>query len=277
MDVLYCGDGKMADGLLISVLSLLRTVQEPLHVHILTAHITVGMKEYRPVNDETVELLLQQVQQVDSANTVVKHDVTELFNMEPPLANMDTIFTPNCVLRLFADQVPDLPDRILYLDTDVVSRRDCSEFYHQNMDGIELAGTLDYYGRWFFHNRGIRFDYLNSGVLLLNLKEIRRTGLFERARRLCVTTQMFMPDQSALNRLVTEVRIMPRRYNDQRRLHADTVFQHFTTSFRLWPWVHTLTVKPWQVTAVHDQLKLHEYDDVLDEYDRLEPQLKDKN
>lgn len=243
MDVLYCGDAKMADGLLISVLSLLHNVREPLHVHVLTAHITVGTKEYQPLSDDTVAVVRRQMRRVNSANTVTKHDVTALFNMEPPLANMDTIFTPNCMLRLFVDQVPDMPDRLLYLDTDVVCRRDCGEFYHQDMAGIELAGVLDYYGRWFFHNHGLRFDYLNSGVLLLNLKEIRRTGLFERARRLCVTTQMFMPDQSALNRLVTAARIMPRRFNDQRRLHADTVFQHFTTSFRLWPWVHTLTVK----------------------------------
>jgi len=80
---------------------------------------------------------------------------------------------------------------------------------------------------------------------------------------------MFMPDQSAINSLAVHKRLMSRRYNEQRRLRANTVFQHFTTSFRLFPWVHTLTVKPWQVADVHSKLKLHEYDDILTEYEKL--------
>jgi len=42
--------------------------------------------------------------------------------------------------------------------------------------------------------------------------------------------------------------------------------QHFTTSFRFFPWIHTVTVKPWQVDMVHKKLKLFEYDDLLNEY-----------
>jgi hypothetical protein len=49
------------------------------------------------------------------------------------------------------------------------------------------------------------------------------------------------------------------------------VLQHFTTSFRLLPWVHIVTVKPWEIDRVHEELKLHEYDDLLDEYGRLLP------
>lgn len=61
--------------------------------------------------------------------------------------------------------------------------------------------------------------------------------------------------------------ILPRKYNEQRRLHADTVLQHFTTSFRLFPWFHTVSVKPWNRYGLHNTLRLHEYDDLLAEYD----------
>ena len=54
---------------------------------------------------------------------------------------------------------------------------------------------------------------------------------------------------------------MSRKYNDQRRLHKDTVIQHFTTTFRLFPWFHSLTVKPWDVERLHSVLKNYEYDD----------------
>ncbi len=179
---------------------------------------------------------------------------------------MQTRFTPFCMLRLYADQVEELPERLLYLDNDVVCRMDITEFYHQELEGIDFAGVLDYYGGWFFRKHLFRRDYVNSGVLLLNMDRIRRTGLFTKCRERCRTKKMFMPDQSALNKLAETKRICPRRYNEQRSLHADTALQHFTTSFRFWPWLHTVTVKPWQVEQVHEQLKLYEYDSILQEY-----------
>lgn len=39
MNILYCGDKNIADGLMISTLSLLRTVREPLHITVLTMEI----------------------------------------------------------------------------------------------------------------------------------------------------------------------------------------------------------------------------------------------
>ena len=78
-----------------------------------------------------------------------------------------------------------------------------------------------------------------------------------------------MPDQSALNKLATAKRLEARRYNEQRKLREDTVFQHFTTGFRFFPVFHVLTVKPWQFDRVHEKLKLHEYDDLFAEYKQL--------
>lgn len=78
-----------------------------------------------------------------------------------------------------------------------------------------------------------------------------------------------MPDQSALNKLATVKRLDARRYNEQRRLQEDTVFQHFASTFRFFPVFHVLTVKPWQFDCVHEKLKLHEYDDLFAEYQSL--------
>lgn len=83
-----------------------------------------------------------------------------------------------------------------------------------------------------------------------------------------------MPDQSALNKLVTSYQLVPRRFNEQRKLHNDTVFQHFTTSFRFFPLLRMITVKPWQVDRVYQQLKIHDYDDILDKYQQLVTQMK---
>ncbi|MCD7775790.1 MAG: glycosyltransferase family 8 protein [Firmicutes bacterium] len=273
MNILYCGDGGTKDGLLISVLSLIKNVDEPLHIYIMTMELSHGGRTFDAVPAGVVSYLDSLLKEKNPESSALLIDAGKYFGSCPPTANMDTRFTLYCMLRLYADMVDGIPDRILYLDIDVVVRDDITEFYYQDMECHELAGVLDHYGKWFFRNSPFRFDYLNSGVLLLNMKMIRETGLFEACRQRCAEREMFMPDQSALNKLSRSKKILPRKYNEQRRLKADTVMQHFTTSFRFFPWLHPLTVKPWQVERVHRELKLHEYDDILAKYEALSPEL----
>lgn len=266
MNILYCGDKNIGDGVLLSVLSLTKHVQEPLHIYILTMRYAAGDKTYECLPRSFADALDRRVKAQNADSTVTWIDASMLFAAQPPTANLGTRFTPCCMLRLYADQIAALPDRILYLDNDVLCRADITDFYAQDMDGCELCGVLDHYGKWFFQKNLCKFDYLNSGVLLLNLAEIRKTGLFARCRDRCATKQMFMPDQSALNKLAARKKTAPRRYNEQRKLQKDTVLQHFTTSFRFLPWFHAVSVKPWQIDRMHGVLKLHEYDGLLSEY-----------
>ena len=141
---------------------------------------------------------------------------------------------------------------------------------------MNLLGSLDYYGKWFFKNKKIKFNYINSGVLLLNLEKIRKTKLFKRAREMCKEKKMFMPDQSSINKLSVGKKIEQRKYNEQRRLKKDTVFQHFTTSFRLLPFFHKVTIKPWNIDKVHKKLKIFEYDDILYGYMSIQKEIKER-
>ena len=141
---------------------------------------------------------------------------------------------------------------------------------------MNLHGSLDYYGKWFFKNKKIKFNYINSGVLLLNLEKIRQTKLFKRAREMCKEKKMFMPDQSSINKLSVGKKIEQRKYNEQRRLKKDTVFQHFTTSFRLLPFFHKVTIKPWNIDKVHKKLKIFEYDDILYGYMSVQKEIKER-
>jgi len=274
MNILYCGNDKIEEGLTLSILSLLRNVRETLHIYVLTMHIHTADKDYDPISGQLITYLDDLARQHNPDNFVHSFDTTELFRSHLPAANMATRFTPYCMLRLFADLIPGLPEKLLYLDTDVICRRDLCGFYHQDLSGYEIAGVLDYYGRWFFRRHPMRADYLNSGVLLMNLGEIRQTGLLQKCRQICAGKKMFMPDQSALNKAAASKKLQPRRFNEQRRLREDTVLQHFTTTFRLFPHLHTLTVKPWQIDKMHEQLNLHEYDDLFTEYLHLQPDIK---
>ena len=274
MNVLYCGDSGIEKGLLLSAMSLIRTVHEPLHIYIMTAHFFYEGREYQPVSDACMEKLRKLLRRTDPAGRAYLIDASDEFLADLPTANMDTRFTPCCMLRLYADRIDSLPDRILYLDNDVLCRKDPGEFYHQNMQGMELAGVLDYYGRWFFCRKHGQKNYLNSGVLLFHLSEIRKTGLFRKCVAMCKEKKMFMPDQTALNKLISHKAVWPRNFNEQRKLHENTIFQHFTTSFRLLPWLHTVSVKPWEKEKMHNVLKLYEYDPLINEFENFEEEYK---
>jgi lipopolysaccharide biosynthesis glycosyltransferase len=269
MNVLYCGDKNIADGVMISVLSLNECVGEALNVYILTSNLQTESRVCEALSPDFAEFLEGKIKHKNSESSVELIDISELFKAELPLANLETRFTPCCMLRLFADLVPSLPDRLLYLDNDVICRRDCTDMYYRDMTDCDIAGVLDHYGKWFFRRNIFKADYINSGVLLLNMALIRQNGLFAKCRRRCAEKQMFMPDQSALNKLSDNKKQLPRRYNEQRKLHHDTVFQHFTTSFRFFPWLHAVSVKPWDIDRMHEVLRLYEYDSLLSRYRKL--------
>ena len=137
MNVLYCGDKNIEDGLIISVLSLLKNVESVINVYVLT----INSKEWNinGVTDKCIDVLDKKMKLINKENHIKKIDINEIFEKEVPARNMKTRFTPCCMLRLFADEITELPNKILYLDNDVICRKDCQDFYNQGMENYEIA------------------------------------------------------------------------------------------------------------------------------------------
>lgn len=265
MNILFCGEKNVQNGLLITIISLTKHVKD-LNIYILTINKKIENKTIAGIPERTIEILDNLVKKNNKENFVKLIDATDIFDRHLPTKNLKTRYTPCCMLRLYADLIKELPSKILYLDTDVICRKNPIEILDLDITNFEIAGVLDHYGKWFFKNNILKFDYLNSGILLLNLDKIRETGLFERCREICKNKRMAMPDQSALNKAAKYKKILPRKYNEQKKLHSDTIFQHFSTGFKLWPVLHTVTIKPWEIEKVHKKLKIYEYDDIFEEY-----------
>lgn len=269
MNILICGDINIEKGLLITAISLVKTNKEPLHFYILTISLEANGKTYEAIPDSFIDFVSEYIKQYNSENSIKKFDVTQHFLNEKPEINLGTRFTPCCMLRLYADLVPEIPDKILYLDNDIICRRDISSFYDTDMTDYDMGGVLDYYGSHIYKKNIFVRDYLNSGVLLLNMKRIRENGFFKNCRHLCMTKKMFLPDQAALNKLTKNKKYFSHIYNDQRWLHKNTCLKHFTTTFRFIPKFRTVTVKPWDIERVHSVLKFYEFDGLLGEYQLL--------
>ncbi|MBR2725891.1 glycosyltransferase family 8 protein [Candidatus Saccharibacteria bacterium] len=284
MNILYCGDVGIARGVLISILSILKHNPEPISFFVMTIDGAKAskdadprVKEVRPFPEKSAIFLDDLVKKTNSKNSFTLIDATNIFLKNLPTKNMGSYFTPCSMLRLYLDQVPVLQDldRILYLDYDVVCRANLTDFYHTDLDGIEAAGVLDIYGRHFYHYHGLfNDDYMNSGVMLFNIAECKKTKMFKNAIKLCQKRWMMLADQAALNKSITHRRLMPRKYNEQgERPRTDTVLHHFSNNFKFWPYFRVQKVKPYDIARVHSVLKIHEYDDIYDEYEKLKSSL----
>ena len=260
MNIMFCGDKNAAVGILFCVNTICRHEKSQINFFVLTADIDGKISGLKP----EFEIVLESAAKKGNAqNRASLLDISEIFSSYMPTANMSTRFTPACMLRLFADLVPEIPDKVLYLDTDVLCRKSFEDFYNTDISDVEIAGVPDRYGKWFFGNI-LKHNYLNSGVLLMNMERIKSSALFHKCRCLCRDKKMFMPDQSSINKLAVKRKI-PRRYNEQANIKEDTVFKHFTTFFYLLPVVHHVTVKPWEKEKMHNILKIYEFDYLFEE------------
>lgn len=266
MHIIYCGDVGIWDGVLVSILSLIKHNTRPLEIFILT----VKYENVSPFTREKAEILNKLVKTKNPQSFVRLIDATDIFVANLPKKNMKSYFTPCSMLRLYIDKIPEIAklDRVLYLDYDVVCRGDIAEFYDTDLSGVEVAGVLDIYGKNFYHYNGIfNFDYVNSGVMLFNMPECIKNKVFEKAVKFCMKRWMMLADQAALNKSIKKRKIMPRKYNEQgERPRKDTVLHHFSNNFKFLPFFHVQKVKPYEIDKIHRILKIHEYDDILEEY-----------
>ena len=271
MNILYCGNAGISRGVLVSVLSLLMRGSKKNIYNIYIA--TISYDNVIQFDSGVAKFLDGLVKQYNKKSFVKLIDATDVFVANLPKKNMGSYFTPCSMLRLYIDKIPELAklDRILYLDYDVVCRRDISEFYNMDMTGVETAGVLDIYGRRWYHYHGLFVqDYMNSGVMLFNVPECVRSGMFAKAVKLCATRKMMLADQAALNKAIMHRVLVDRKYNEQEeRPRSDTVLHHFSNNFKFWPYFRVQKVKPFEVEKVHKVLKITEYDDILEKYNEL--------
>ena len=117
---------------------------------------------------------------------------------------------------------------------------------------------------------------MNSGVMLFNMPECLKTGMFEKTVKLCAGRWMMLADQAALNKAIAHRVLVDRKYNEQEeRPRQDTVLHHFSNNFKFWPYFRVQKVKPFEVEKVHKVLKIHEYDDILNEYLKFKENVED--
>ena len=118
-------------------------------------------------------------------------------------------FTMTIYFRIFIPDMYPEYDKAIYIDSDIIVPGDISELYdtdmHDNLIGVVTDGSVNdvpELQRYMTESLGLKLgDYFNSGMLLMNMKELRNVHLAEHFLYLlnkyhfdCVA-----PDQDYLN------------------------------------------------------------------------------
>lgn len=263
VNILLCGNSKVFDGALTQLISMTNRTSESIHCYLMTMDLTRVNEDFTSITDEQVDFLRKIVKKKNPQNQITKMDVTDLYEKEfGGCVNEGAYCTPYTLLRLFADLLPELPDKLLYLDIDIMIADDIRKLYQIDVTEYEFAAVKEKYGCWL-----IRPDYFNAGMLLFNMKKIRETGLLEKSRNLIRTKKMLFADQSAIFKATTKKRLISRIYNEQSKFdRKNTVVCHFCKRLMFLPYPHTENYKQWQVDEIHKYLKCYTFDADLKEY-----------
>lgn len=264
INILFSGNEKVFDGILTCMLSIFKrtTTKEPFTIYVYTMDVSHIKPAYTPISDGLIKYLDSIAKSYQRENKVIKVDVTDLYMKEfANCPNEQAYCSPYTLLRLFADIIDGMPDKILYLDVDIMFNNDIQKLYQIDIEDYEYAAARDHYGKFL-----INPNYINAGVLLFNMKKIKETGLLKKARKLIKTKKLVFADQSALIRSTTKKKMLPQKFNDQKFLHKHTVIRHFSKRLFYLPYPHTDNIKQWHVSKVHKVFKYYQFDDVLYEY-----------
>ena len=264
INLLFSGNEKVFDGVLSCMLSIFKRTKtkEPFRIFVYTMDVTRMKPEYTAISEKMITFLDKVAKQYNSNNSVIRVDVTALYEKEfAHCPNEDAYCSPYTLLRLLADEVPDMPDKILYLDVDILFNRDICLLYDTDVSDVEYAAARDHYGKYL-----IRPDYVNAGVLLLNLKKIKETGLLVKSRKLIREKKLVFADQSAVIRSTSKKKMLPQKFNDQKFLHKSTVVRHFSKRLFYLPYPHIDNIKQLRVSDMHRIYHYYAFDDVLYEY-----------
>ena len=264
VNVLFCGNEGVFDGMLTCSLSILkRTVSdEPFHFFIFTMDLTGIDEKYTAISDDKTNVFNKVIKSYNPENVVTVIRVDRYYRKHfSGCPNEGAYCSPYTLIRLFADLIPEIPDKLLYLDADIFFNRDIHLLYDIDITGYEYAAARDHYGKYILYP-----NYINAGVLLFNMAEARKTGLFKKARGWIKYKKLVFADQSALIRSTTKKKMLPQRFNDQKFLHKWTVVRHFSKRLFYFPYPHTDNIKQWDIKRVHRIFKYHQFDDIYKEY-----------
>lgn len=178
-----------------------------------------------------------------------------------PVRKGANITIPTYYRLLAANLLPDNVHKVVYLDCDTLVVDDIKPLWEVDTTNVAIAGVRDHYlSRGKDWRPNTPYDYINAGVLVMNLDYWRRNGVYSRIFDYIQMnrddeTKLFYMDQDTLNAVLNEnKKVLPERFNFQVEMFVKEFWHSFSKDQqnefveegKHVLVIHYLGVKPWK-------------------------------
>ena len=150
-------------------------------------------------------------------------------------------------------------EKIIYLDSDIVVLDDISKLWNYNIENYLLGAVEDKYSELMCCHAGLKEGdtYINSGVMLMNLKSFREKGLEEKFFKKLKEENNDYSDQDVINDICREqILYLPLRYNLMLTTDDPNSFpkrkDEYNEALKS-PFILHYSVKPWILPVQHSE------------------------
>lgn len=183
---------------------VMNTVSNPVCIYVLYSDLT-----------ETSRSLLKEASRCDSSDNLIQF--IEIDSNKTNGLPYTQLWSIEAYCRLMLPEIlGNKIERILYLDVDIIVNKDISELYYMDFEGKLLIVTKDLEfenilamdepdsrkrNAFFIELKNNGMDYFCSGVLLMNLKELKKDFTFQRYMEIFeqIRDKIILFDQDLLN------------------------------------------------------------------------------
>lgn len=201
--LVYMSDKKYLPYMMVSLHSAIinKNKNTSYHVHVLAKDLT---------NED-----IKKLKELEQADVQISVCQTKELNLDSAHLGRFASFAPALQKVFIAGYLKNI-NKVLYLDADTIVQKDLTSVYNTNLDNQYIAAVKDglmYQFPEHIAELGLkeRDFYFNSGVMLLNLKEIRERNIERRAVTYFNTHNEIFGDQDILNVVVGQ-KVLPLSY-----------------------------------------------------------------
>ena len=189
MDICYATNESFAPYMAVSIVSLLENnASRNVVVHILHSDLSEATTARLKMFETRYKNAKIQFHKIDDSRF-------EKFGLTIGHITRETYFR-----YMIAEVLPNI-SRVLYLDGDTIVNGDICELFDTDLTNYYCAGVSDIYIESVGYKKTLGLDglYINAGVILFNLDEMRKTDIAEKLFKLTAENNFKYQDQDTIN------------------------------------------------------------------------------
>ncbi len=249
--VCFCIDRKYIVPCCTTIISIIKNSNKFFHFHIISSRD---------------DFLRKTILSIFKKNTNCKISFTNIHS-----STFADVFIPAnshfTIANYYRIKIPSLLpnlEKIIYLDSDIIVNSDLYNLWSIQVDEYHYLGATSMNNKINSKRLGLKdgIDYINSGVLVMNLKKIRNENVEEKLMEICKNNEIAFlnVDQDVINIFINKggkIKYIDQRYNVESR--SDTpILEEYLEIFNSPYIIHYLSYdKPWNKDT--HQFYLNEY------------------